>query len=269
MNLRRLVAVALVAGTCDGALAQPQTQGSVTWRIQCWIATPGALGWANGSVGQLFPFPIRPGEGLLVRMYFDLEGTPGGWDPGSGALLGSPRTYSSTIIPGSAGAGGLGGLWNGVVDVVVSGPGATGTWSDNTGAYSYALRRRLIGSYNAGGGAGLALPDRVTNVMPAQFGANADLLDHGDNVTVWTGLWIPDSYEPRTVTVAPILGSLGFLSSVYALDNNYEIGVQLPIPLQVPTHFAPGVQVQIVPSPGAAAAVMGLGFVLLRRRRPC
>jgi hypothetical protein len=269
MKTRVGLMLAIVGGAATIAAAQPQTQGSVTWNLQYFVATQGATGWASATVAAAPGGVVGAGQAALFRLSFDLSGTPGGLDPITEMPLGTPLTYSSTIIPGSAGAGGLGGLWNGNVNVTGSGGDVAGTWSDNTAAYSAATRRRLISPYADGGGSGLPTPtgSAVQNIQPAQFGANAATLDHGDGVTVWTGLWIPSSYAARTVTFTPGLGSLGFLSQVYAVDNNYSAGQTLPVALSVLTNFGSGVGVQIVPAP-SSLALLGLGgLVAFRRRR--
>jgi len=257
----------------SSVFGQAQTQGSATWTLQYFVATPTTAGnWASGVTIAAAPGGIvGQNQAALLRLSFGLSGTPGGVNA-DGVPVGSPLTWSSTL--GGSGAGGLGGLLSG--DVNITATEATGGWSNTSASFQTSVRRQILSPYATGGGNGLVNGDvtgtgpsgAVTDIQPAQFGADAALLDHGNNLVVWRGLWIPANYANRTVTFTPSLGSLGFLSQVYAIDQNYANGGNsaLPVALFVQTLFGPGVGVQVVPGP-SSLALLGLGGLVAARRR--
>jgi hypothetical protein len=270
MKTRLALILAVTGAAATMAVAQgPQTQGSATWNLQYFAvtpqgpaATPFSAVSISGPGGQ-----ISEGQGVLFRLSFSLSCTPGGVD-GNGVPVGSPLTWAPSILVGSSGAGGLGGLWGGDIDIVGSGTDVNGTWSANLPAFHADVRRRTLAPYTAAGaiGFGTATSSSVTDIQPAQFGAIAASLDHGNNLVVWTGMWVPNSYAERTVTFTPQLGSLGLETQVYAIDNLNEFGFELPIALRVTTNFGAALQVPIVPAP-SSLALLGLGGLIAARRR--
>jgi hypothetical protein len=275
--------VVAVLATAASALAQ-ETQGSVTWTLQAFRATPTTPGnFASGvTIGDT---PLTPADTLnlndavLLRISFTLSGTPGGLDA-NGVPTGSPLTWNPAAENppiGGSGSGGLGGLWNGDLNLSVS--EATGKWSNNTATFQAAVRRAPLSPYAAagpnGGGngyvngssAGMGPAGLVTNIQPAQFNVEAAALDNGNGVVVWRGLWIPANYNARTVNFNLAVGSLGFLSYVYAIDATYNGGVNTePVPLSVATIYGAGPSVNIVPGP-SSTALLGLGGLAAGRRR--
>jgi hypothetical protein len=275
MKTRAALIVAAL-GTASSAFAQvnqPQTQGTVTWNLSYFVATPGpGNSWASGvTIAPTAGGTVGLNQAALLRLTFSLSGTPGGVDA-DGNPTGSPLTWNSAL--GGSGSGGLGGFWGG--DVNVNASEATGSWSNTAATFQASVRRQILSPYSTGGGNGLVNGDpngtgpsgAVTDIQPAQFGADAAILDHGNNLVVWRSLWIPANYNARTVNMSAALGSLGFLSQVYAVDHNYANGGNstLPIALNVATSFGAPVGVQIIPGP-SSLALLGLGGLVAARRR--
>jgi len=276
MKTRAALIVAAL-GTASSVFAQtgqPQTQGTATWNLSYFVATPTTAGnWASGvTIAPTAGGTIGLNQAALIRLTFNLSGTPGGVNADA-IPTGSPLTWSSTL--GGSGAGGLGGLFAGDLNVTVS--EATGGWSNGSSSFQTAVKRQILSPYATGGGNGLVNGDpvgtgpsgAVTDIQPAQFGADAAILDHGNGVVAWRGLWIPSSYTSRTVNFNVGLGTLGFLTRIYAIDNNYGNGGPndpLPIALNVATLFGPGASAQVVPGP-SSLALLGLGGLIAARRR--
>jgi hypothetical protein len=289
MKTRAAFVVAVLSAAAS-AFAQntPDTQGSVTWTLQAFRATPTTAGnFGSGvTIGAAALTPadtLNLNDAVLLRISFALSGTPGGVDANLNPT-GSPLTWNPAAQEGQGGAGpiggsgsgGLGGLVNGDLNVSVS--EATGSWSNNSANFQTTVRRALLSPYAAGGGIGYIggtnTSDQnntgpaglVTNIQPAQFGPDAAALDHGNGTVVWRGLWIPADYSARTVNFNLAVGSLGFLSQVYAIDNTYNTGKTGTVPLKVATNFGAGPSVNIVPGP-SSLAFLGLGGLAARRRR--
>jgi hypothetical protein len=281
MKTRAAFAAAVLSAAAS-AFAQ-QTQGTVTWTLQAFRATPATAGnFASGvTIGDTALTPadtLNLNDAVLLRISFTLSGAPGGIDENFDPT-GSPLTWNpaSNPAPGGSGSGGLGGLWNGDLNVSVS--EATGTWSNNTASFQTTVRRALLSPYTAGdanghfdgliGGnfAGTGPAGLVTDIQPAQFGADPAALDHSNGTVAWRGLWIPANYSARTVNFNVALGSLGIPSSVYAIDATYGVGGRtLPVALKVVTNFGAGSSVNIVPVP-SSLALLGLGGLAASRRR--
>jgi hypothetical protein len=270
----RAALIVAVLGTTASAFAQPQTQGTVTWNLNYFVVTPTSAGnFSSGATIAASPGgTIGLNQAALFRLSFTLSGTPGGVDA-DGIPVGSPLTWNSTL--GGSGAGGLGGVWSGDLNVTAS--EATGGWSNqDIVAFQSNVRRQILSPYATGGGNGLVNGNpvgtgpsgAVTDIQPAQFGADAATLDHGNGLVVWRGLWIPGSYSNRTVNFSAGIGGLGFLTRVYAVDNTYSNGgnAALPVALNVATNFGPGLAVQVVPGP-SSLALLGLGGLIAARRR--
>jgi len=273
----RAALIVAVLGTASSVFAQtgqPQTQGTATWNLSYFVVTPTTPGnFASGATIAASPGgTIGLNQAALFRLTFSLSGTPGGVDA-DGNPTGTQLTWSSTL--GGHGSGGLGGLWSG--DLNVTSSDGTGGWSNqDTAAFQASVRRQILSPYATGGGNGLvngnpvgAGPSNaVTDIQPAQFGADAATLDHGNGLVAWRGLWIPSSYSTRTVNFAAALGGLGFLTRIYAVDNQYANGGNdaLPVALNVATNFGPSQNVNIVPTP-SSLALLGLGGLIAARRR--
>jgi MYXO-CTERM domain-containing protein len=273
MKTRAALIVAALAGVASSTMAQsPQTQGTATWTIQAFRATPTTPGVWNsgvtvGATALTAADTLQPNQGIQLRVSFSLSGTPGGWDVDNEVPLGSPLTWNSSL--GGSGSGGLGGLWNADLNVTSSEPA---TWSNqDSSLYAVAVRRQILSPYAAGGGhgivngstAGTGPAALVSDIQPAQFGADSHTLDHGNNVVAWRSLWVPGSYNDRTVNFSVLLGSLGLLTQVYAVDAN---GNATPVALNVATAFGPAASVHIVPTP-SSLALLGLGGLIAARRR--
>jgi hypothetical protein len=252
-------------GAASSALAQPQTQGTITYTLTVARATQTSGSWTNlpivspfGSVASI----DGPNQGVLFRITMSVsEPIPGG-----PILL----TWAPTIQAGSSGHGTFAGFWSGDLNLVGDGgaASASGNWSDGT-AYALSVRTRLLTA--TAGNTGSAAPggSRRTDIQPAQFNADAEGLNHGREYACFQGTWIPADLSARTVNWNVLLGSLGLLSSVAAEDNLYDDGYTLPVALRVETLFGPGVTVNFVPVPGATA-ILGLAAAgAFRRRRRC
>jgi hypothetical protein len=275
--------VVAALGAAASAVAQ-ESQGSVNWSLQAFRATPTTPGnFASGvTVGDTALTPadtLNLNDAVLLRISFTLSGTPGGvdenFDPTGSPLTWNPAaTWNGQQAPiGGSGSGGLGGLLNG--DLNVSASEATGTWSNNTATFQATVRRAILSPFATGGGnglingnvAGTGPAGLVTDIQPAQFGPDAAVLDHGNAAVVWRGLWVPANYSARTVNFNLGLGSLGFLSEVYAIDATYGGGGRTtPVDLHVATNFGAGSSVNIVPGP-SSLALLGLGGLAAGRRR--
>jgi len=250
--------------------AQPQTQGDVKFTLSWQEAHQGTNGWVNGALGNAVggtAGQIDPGEGALFRVTIDMSGTA------AGDGTGSPLTWAPSLLAGSSGAGSLSGYWSGDFDLVGDGGAATagGTWSDSTMSYSVSVRRRLLNNWTAG--AHIGTPDAsgamLTDVQPAQTGLDASSLTHGNHQVCFQALWIPSyatAESSHVVNWQVTLGSLALPAMVAALDNEYESGFHLPVPLTVQTNFSAGVVVPLVPAPGSVV-LLGLGGVAAVRPR--
>jgi MYXO-CTERM domain-containing protein len=271
MRQARAASLVILAGVAP-ALADIQTQGSVTWTLSAQEYGMGAgPGWTNPVAGGNGNGIIEPGEGVLFTFSISMSGTP------AAGGLGSPLTWSTGIhnLPPNSGAGTLAGLWGGDVDLVGDGGAlsASGTWSDRSTNYGLAVRRRLLAfttlseiGYVNGSHTGTGPASRVTDIQPANGPFDAEQIDHSNNIPVWSGLWIPVDFTARTVNWSVTIGSLGILSSVAARDQGYDTGSFYPIPLNVQTLFAGSTSVQVVPAP-AGLTLLGAGLLGVRRRR--
>jgi hypothetical protein len=255
---------------------QPQTQGSITWTLSYQVYAPaGPAGSPWTAAVALVTGPVESGQGVLLRLTAAMSGTPGGFDPVTHTNLGSPLTWSPTIYQSSSGEGNLSGFWSGDLNLIGDGGAASavGTWSNGSTSYAPEVRRRLItwtagtiGNIN-GAAQGTGPASVVTDIQPAQFNGDANAIDHSQSAVCWQGLWVPTSYAPRTVNFAAVLGSLGYMSAVAAMDSQYANGYTLTLPLRVATFFGPGVGIQVVPAPGSGALGSLLAIAARRRRR--
>jgi hypothetical protein len=288
----RAALIVAVLGTASSVFAQAQTQGTITYSLSYQVVTPtgpaatpfstvtlGAVG--AGSVTQNANPALS--QGALLRLTATMSGTPGAFDPNATppGPTGSPLTWNplaAGITAGSSGAGGLSGFWSGDVNVVGDGGAATasGTWSNgNAALYQSSVRRTTLvwtagsatgSGYVNGDPAGAGPSSVVTDIQPAQFTDDADAMNHSNTQICWRGLWIPTSYSSRTVNFAAVLGSLGLLSKVGAMDNEYDNGYHFPLALSVATNFGGSVSFNVVPAP-ASLALLGLGGLVAARRR--
>jgi len=250
MKTRVGLMLAVVGATAAMASAQGQfSQGSVSYTFSFQEYDTATQLPVVGPNGQ-----ISPGESAMIIMTMS-------YSPANG----TPITYSSTLLVGSSGAGTMGGFWNGALNVNGTNS-AEGTWSLSGG--SGTNRRGIVPPFSTGGGNGVANPTGTTvaNVQPAQFGASVDSLSTATGVVAWRGLWTPTSYAARTVNFAGGVASLpGPSASLWAVDNNYSNGFDLPVVGNVPATFG-NVNVPVVPSP-SSLALLGLGGLVAARRR--
>jgi len=278
----RAALVLAVLGSATSAFAQ-ETQGTVTYSISFaefnhgtgvtgspteW-QNPVAGNIAGGTVGT-----IDPGEGALIKITLSMSGTPGGFDATNGVNTGSPLTWNPalpTIPVGSSGTGNLSGFWNGDVNLRgdLGASTANGAWSDGTTFYGNAVRRKLL-TWTAGGGTGTVAPggNTLSDIQPAVFGADADAISHANNTFCFQGLWIPAPGSARIVSWTVLLGSLGFMSNIAAMDQNYVNGYTFPVPLKVTTLFGAKLSIPVAAVPGPSSlALLGIGGLIAARRR--
>jgi hypothetical protein len=282
----RAALIVAVLGTATSAFAQAQTQGTITYSLSYQVVTPTgapATPFLTATLGpvQTSGGTVNQGQGLLLRLTASMSGTPGAFDPDTALPTGSPLTWNPLtpgITAGSSGQGGLSGFWSG--DVNIQGDGgaasASGAWSNNDNTRFASTVRRTTKVWTAGSstGSGYINADPqgtgpasvVTDIQPAQFTDDSNAMNHSNTQVAWAGLWIPSSYASRTVTWEALMGSLGLLSKVGAMDNNYDAGYHFPLALNVQTLFGPAVSVAVVPSP-SSLALLGLGGLIAARRR--
>jgi hypothetical protein len=282
----RAALIVAVLGTASSVFAQAQTQGTITYTLNYRVVTPtgpAATPFLTATLGaaQTAGGTVNSGQGVLLQLTASMSGTPGAFDPNLPGPTGSPLTWNplaAGITAGSSGAGGLSGFWSGDVNVVGDGGAATasGTWSNgNAALYQSSVRRTTLvwtagsatgSGYVNGDPAGAGPSSVVTDIQPAQFTDDADAMNHSNTQICWRGLWIPTSYSSRTVNFAAVLGSLGLLSKVGAMDNEYDNGYHFPLALSVATNFGGSVSFNVVPAP-ASLALLGLGGLVAARRR--
>jgi hypothetical protein len=266
MRVRIPILVAFVGGFPAASSGQPDPNlFAVVYTLSAQIYGRAGGSWSNppraGGNGNGL---VEPGEGVLFRLRMTMSGAPGGGGTGF------PMSWPAGNPPGTSGTGTVAGFWSGDVNLVGNGGAASaaGEWSDESGAYDASLRRRLV-TFTAGGGSGIVSPNgaAVTDIQPAQFAPDPEMLDHSHNVDVWRGLWVPSDFAPRSVTWQPGLGSLWLLSYIAVRDSTYP-AYPYVIPRYVQTLFGAGVTIAVVPSPGSVVPVMlGTAGVALRRPR--
>jgi MYXO-CTERM domain-containing protein len=276
----RAALIVAVLGTASSVFAQAQTEGSITYALSFQVYAPtGPAGTPWQTAALQSGTTVNAGQAALLRLTATMSGTPGGLDPNTLLPAGSPQHWNPalpTIPPGSTGTGGLAGFWGGDVNVVGDGGAASaqGNWSNNSSSFASAIRRTTrVWTAGAGNGfvngdvTGTGVASSVTDIQPAQFTDDSNAMNHSNGQICWTGLWIPSSYAARTVNFAAVLGSLGFLSQIGAMDNTYDsAGYHFPLPLNVTTSFGTAVSVAVVPGP-SSLALLGLGGLVAARRR--
>jgi MYXO-CTERM domain-containing protein len=276
----RAALIVAVLGTAASAYAQ-QTEGSITYSLSFQVYAPtGPAGTPWSTAALQSGTTVNNGQAALLRLTATMSGTPGGLNVDTLLPDGSPQHWNPalpSIPPGSSGTGGLSGYWSGDINVRGDSGAATanGNWSNNSSSFASAVRRTTR-VWTAGGGNGYVNGDvtgtgvtaTVTDIQPAQFTDDSNAMNHSNTQICWTGLWIPSSYATRTVNFAAILGSLGLLSKIGAMDNTYDsAGYHFPLPLDVTTSFAgANVNVAVVPGP-SSLALLGLGGLVAARRR--
>jgi MYXO-CTERM domain-containing protein len=270
----RAALVLSVLGAATSAFGQVQSSAvGVHWTLSWAEARVGASGTfrdgavgniAGGTVGQL-----DAGEGALLFIKMAMNAPPGGsLAVPAGDGTGTPLTWDPSIVAGSSGTGTLSGFWSGDLNLTGS---QAGGWSDGSTNFAAALRRKLLTMID-GGGTGSPTPtgNGLTDIQPAQFGANAAALNHSNNLNVWQGLWIPGAGVNGVVNFNLAIGNLGLLSSVAAIDDGHSAvnggATDLPIALNVATTFGTGVSFTVVPTP-SSLALLGLGGLIAARRR--
>jgi len=283
----RAALVLAVLGSAASAYAQqtPETQGSVTYSLSFTEFNHGTgvtgspTEWTNPVAGNIAGGTIGtidPGEGALIRITLSMSGTPGGFDQTNQVNTGSPLTWNPslpTLPVGSSGTGNLSGFWNGDVNLKGDNGAATanGTWSDGSTFYGNAIKRKLL-TWTAAGvsGSGAVVPggSTLTDMQPSVLSSDADGISHVNNTFCWQGFWIPAAGSARTVSWNVLLGSLGFLSNVTGMDQNYANGYTFPVPLKVLTLFGPKLSIPVAAVPGPSSlALLGLGGLVAARRR--
>lgn len=266
----RVAMLAAVLGAAAAAFGQVQTaEVGVTYSLSWVEAHPIGGNWAIGVLGNggSVPGTVEQGEGVLftIKMTMSLPG--GGSATAAGGGTGTPLHWAPTVFAGSSGTGTLSGFWSGDLNLGSNAGAASGQWGDGSTNYANALRRKLV-TFTTGGGAGnLAGGNNLSDIQPAQFGGDADSLNHGNTVTCWQGLWIPDFVTVSATQFSLQIGSLGLLSSVAARDDLYGNGFDFPVPLKVAAAFGSAVSIPLaVPAPHAAG-LAALGVLIAARRR--
>lgn len=271
----RAAGVLAALGAAGSAFAQPQTQGTITYTLSYQVFAPAGPAGSPWSAATLLPQNyLEQGQGALIRLRAAMSLTPGVFDPVTQTNQGSPLTWDWTVHINSSGVGNLAGFWSGDVNLIGDGgaPSASGAWSNGSTGYAPEVRRRLL-TWTAGNSGqvngtaqGTGPASAVTDIQPAQFNADSDALNHSQSEVCWQGLWVPTSYTPRAVSFAAVMGSLGLLSNVAAMDETYVWGYTIPIALRVQTLFGPSISVQVIPGP-AGASLLVMSLVLRGRRR--
>lgn len=202
---------------------------------------------------------IEPGEGARFEINASMSPPPG-----------TAVTYSPTYVS-SAGSGYVGGFWAGVLNLIGDNAAVTaaGIWvlNENTNPPSHLDRLGVLPPFAAGfpsaSGAALANGSGITNIQPAQFGPDSSLLNSGNPTPpMWRGLWVPQHYAPRSTVFELSLGTLGYESRFFAVDNSTTFPIAIPANSVYPLPLA----VQIVPAPSVGVLLM-IGCSRRRRRR--
>ncbi|MBL9030393.1 MAG: hypothetical protein JNM80_01625 [Phycisphaerae bacterium] len=188
---------------------------------------------------------IEPGEG--ARLSLTIEFSP---------PVGSTITYTPPPLPGTGTVAGLASI---VVDLL-SQPASPGTWNSIGRPAAWTLgdagSPNINGSEWQDAGAGQF-------VLPGQTANSTNPVSN-----IWSGVWSPASYAPRSVTWQSAAGQ--------GSDDHTTILVQHGVgptgsPLYVSRAIIPGqfgsVIVPIVPAPGVGVVALGGAAWLSRRRR--
>jgi len=282
MKIRAALIVAAL-GTASSAFAQQaDTQGSITYTLSSRVWRPAAVGnWVSAPTQRPVGSTVDGAFGDAVLFSISMSYTGTAATDGSGTAL----TWSPMAFSPSSGSGTLAGFWSGDIDLV-GGANSLGTWSDTSATYNAAVKRSLAifttgnnaggngyvnGSYlgtTPGPGDARTPANKVTDIQPAQLTDDAATANTSAGGTIWKGLWIPTDYSSRAVSFNIILGHLGFLSKVAAVDDQYfgSPAITAPIPLSVGTNFTGTSTFNIVPSP-SSFALLGLGGLIAARRR--
>jgi len=192
---------------------------------------------------------LERGERALLRLNvsFTNQNTVGSFTPPAG-------TFTSGTIRG---------LGQGVIDLVGTG-GAQGEWNlDPVLNLGVNLEWDLTGGAGAGTpGAGGAL---LRTLQFGQFPQFAFQINTTNPIeTIWSGVWTPESYQPRTVEFlsapSPLVGEAHSFVLVRTSSIFY-------IAARCGANFG-AVQIPIVPAPAGTLALVG-GAVALGRGRRC
>lgn len=270
MKTRAVLVLASVAGLASAANAQFQTQGTVTYTLSSQIfgqgpGTPWSAPVAGGNGDNI----VQSGEGVLFKVTIGMSIAPGAATTAGGSSLGGALTWAPSIQAGSSGTGTNAGFWGGDLNLTGSGAGnAAGTWSDGTAAWALSVRRRLsIASAGGATGSVTGTGNGLTDIQPAQFGGDADGINHTNNFVTFQALWIPAAGDSGVVNFGLGIGSLNLASLVAASDSQYDNGYVLPVALTTASAYA-GNQAITVSIPGPSSlALLGLGGLVAGRRR--
>ncbi len=256
MKTRVGLMLAAVGGVAALANAQAQSTPPVTVTYTlAWTEVDAAAPYApvanpNGI--------LEPGEGARFTFNGEFDVAPG-----------TSIAYPASLNPGSAGAGTLAGFWNGNLNLTgdAGAASAAGSWvvSANTTPPNNANRLGVVPPFAAGAQNGdpNANGSGLTNISPAQFGADPSGLNSvNPTPTMWRGVWVPTSYDSRTVSFALSLGALGLQTQMFAFDNVSP----LPAVFNANSNYGAAVNVPIVPAP-SSLALLGLGGLVAARRR--
>jgi len=273
MKTRAALVLAGIAGLASVANAQ-QTQGTVTYTLSPTIygSGPGSNWTApviNGNGNSI----VDPGEGVLWKITIGMSVAPGAASTQTGTL-GGPLTCAPSIQVGSSGTGTNAGFWAGDINLTADNGAASssGTWSDSSTNYALAVRRRMSVATAGNSGSPNANGSGLTDIQPAQFGGDADAIQHVNNFVTFQGLWIPSASDfgnsLTNHTFVLSLGALGIPSQVAAADSNYDNGYILPVALSVNTVYGANQTVTLAAVPGPSSlALLGLGGLVAARRR--
>lgn len=282
MKTRAALALS-VLGAATSVFAQQNNQVKCTWTISWAEEHQGSNGWVNGVAGNIAggtAGSLDPGEGALISLKFNITNADGSaasiWAAAGDEATATPLNWNPALLNGSSGSGFLSGFWNADLNVN-GGANGYGSWSDASTTYANGLRRKFLGTgYSAGGATALGsvqgTGNLLTDIQPAQFGSDAAALTHNLSITVWQGLWIPTFDVSRTASFSAVLGQLGLLSSVFAIDQGHSAinggTTDNPIPLTVQTVFGGSISIPVIAAPSPSSlALLGLGGLVAARRR--
>jgi MYXO-CTERM domain-containing protein len=258
---RRFAAMAVTLGAAGTAFGQAQVQATVTY----------TLSMTEVNAATYLPSAVQNGvvdQDEAVRFEVSLSFTPD---------FGSHVTFSPAIQHGTSGSGTIQGFWNGAFDLVLNGgaasPSTAGTWVVTGGPVGERLGYKSPFAAGSGGDGNTPFAGgaRFQNIQPAQFGPDVDALASTNPVSmVWRGIWIPTNRIQQAVTCAFALNSFGIPTASMAIrDDLYYSGNPYTLPVALTSNyvFGAGVSTSVIPAPGAAALLLGMGGVTAARRR--
>jgi hypothetical protein len=259
MNSRIVSILATLGAAAPLALAQAQSNPPVTVTYHLsWVEASATAPYApvanpNGM--------LEPGEGARFTFYASFDPPPG-----------TPLTYPASLTPGSAGAGLLGGLLTGYVNLTgdQASPSAAGSWilNQNTVPSGNPNRLGVLPPFAAGYPTSSGVPSAsgavLADITPAQFGGDPSSYNSvSPSPPMWRGLWVPASYAPRSASFELGLGSSGQHTHMFVWDNAVTWSY-------ITTYSAySSVTVPIIPAPPVLAAFGLSASLMFRPRRGC